>query len=106
MCGCLLHSPNWGPGPNPGMCPDWESNRRPFASQAGTQSTEPHQPMAFMLFLEATNPGNCRAPGFGEHSTLDYHITLSAEGQTLGSLMGLFQEHFRRTAPYLLLQQP
>ena len=22
---------------NPGMCPDWESNRRPFDSQAGTQ---------------------------------------------------------------------
>ena len=29
---------------NPGMCPDWESNQRPFGSQAGTQSTEPHQP--------------------------------------------------------------
>ena len=29
---------------NPGMCPDWESNQRPFCLQAGTQSTEPHQP--------------------------------------------------------------
>ena len=29
---------------NPGMCPDWESNHQPFGSQAGTQSTEPHQP--------------------------------------------------------------
>ena len=29
---------------NPGMCPDWESNLRPFGSQATTQSTEPHQP--------------------------------------------------------------
>ena len=29
---------------NPGTCPDWESNQRPFGSQAGTQSTEPHQP--------------------------------------------------------------
>ena len=29
---------------NPGMCPDWELNWRPFGSQAGTQSTEPHQP--------------------------------------------------------------
>ena len=28
---------------NPGMCPDWESNQRPFGSQAGTQSTGPHQ---------------------------------------------------------------
>ena len=29
---------------DPGMCPDWEPNWRPFGSQAGTQSTEPHQP--------------------------------------------------------------
>ena len=29
---------------NPGMCPGWESNLQPFGSQAGTQSTEPHQP--------------------------------------------------------------
>ena len=28
---------------NPGMCPDWESNLRPFGSQTSTQSTEPHQ---------------------------------------------------------------
>ena len=28
---------------NPGVCPDWESNMRPFSSQASTQSTEPHQ---------------------------------------------------------------
>ena len=29
---------------NSGMCPDWELNQQPFGSQAGTQSTEPHQP--------------------------------------------------------------
>ena len=29
---------------NPGTCPDWESNQRPFGSQAGPQSTEPRQP--------------------------------------------------------------
>ena len=29
---------------NSGRCPDWELNQRPFGSQAGTQSTEPHQP--------------------------------------------------------------
>ena len=29
---------------NPGMCHDWESNWRPFSSQASTQSTESHQP--------------------------------------------------------------
>ena len=35
---------------NPGLCPDWESNRRPFGLQSGTQSTEPHQPGLFVLF--------------------------------------------------------
>ena len=29
---------------NLGTCPDWESKWQPFGSQAGTQSTEPHQP--------------------------------------------------------------
>ena len=33
-----------------GMCPDWESNQQPFGSQAGTQSTEPHQPGQERLF--------------------------------------------------------
>ena len=30
---------------NPGMCPDWELNLQPFGLKAGTQSTEPHQPV-------------------------------------------------------------
>ena len=34
--GCLAHSP--------GMLPGQESNQRPLGSQAGAQSTEPHQP--------------------------------------------------------------
>ena len=29
---------------DPGVCPDWELNHHPFGSQAGTESTEPHQP--------------------------------------------------------------
>ena len=29
---------------NTGKCPDWELNQRPPDSQAGTQSTKPHQP--------------------------------------------------------------
>ena len=36
--------PTGGLAHNPGMCPDWESNQRPFVFQAGTQSTDPHQP--------------------------------------------------------------
>ena len=35
---------------NPGMCPDWESNQQPFSSQAGAQSTEPHQPGLVLIF--------------------------------------------------------
>ena len=37
---------------NPGMCPDWESNWRPFGSQANTQSTEPHQPGLRFFFKD------------------------------------------------------
>ena len=33
---------------DPGMCPDWEANQRPFSLQAGTQSAEPHQPGLFL----------------------------------------------------------
>ena len=43
MCGCLSRASYWGPG-NPGMCPDWESNRRHFGSQARIKTTELHQP--------------------------------------------------------------
>ena len=32
---------------NPGMCPNWELNRRSFGLQTGAQSTEPHQPGTF-----------------------------------------------------------
>ena len=32
------------------MCPDWELNQWPLAMQAGTQSTELHQPGLFLFF--------------------------------------------------------
>ena len=35
---------------NPGMCPDWESNQRPFGLQDGAQSTEPRQPGLNFIF--------------------------------------------------------
>ena len=44
VCGCLSCTPHWGPPCNPGTCCDWELNQQPFGSQAGAQSTEPHQP--------------------------------------------------------------
>ena len=36
---------------NPGMCPHWESNQRPFGSQASTQSTGPNQPGQINLII-------------------------------------------------------
>ena len=54
VCGCLSHAPATSTGDlvhNPGMCPDRELNQQPFGSQAGTQSTEPHQPVPFAIFL-------------------------------------------------------
>ena len=50
---CLSHAPYWGPGltSNPGMCPNWELNRRPFGLQSGAQSIEPHQPGQKFYFL-------------------------------------------------------
>ena len=47
---CLLHPPAGDAACNPGMCRDWESNQRPFGLQAGTQSTEPHQPGIIVHF--------------------------------------------------------
>ena len=44
ICGCLSQTPCWDLACNLSMCPGWESNRQPFASQAHTQSTELHQP--------------------------------------------------------------
>ena len=36
---------------NPGLCPDWELNKRLFGSQAHAQSTEPHQPGQIKFFF-------------------------------------------------------
>ena len=44
--------PDWGPDLQPKNVPYWESNWRPFASQACTQSTELHQPGLFSFFLK------------------------------------------------------
>ena len=53
QCVVASHAPPTGDlVSNPGMCPERELNQRPFGSQAGTQSTEPHQPgHAFHIFL-------------------------------------------------------
>ena len=53
-CQCVVASCAYSTGDlafNPGTCPDWELNQRPFGSQASIQSTEPHQPgLIFLLY--------------------------------------------------------
>ena len=45
QCVVVSHTPPTGDlARNPGTCPNWVLNRRPFGWLAGTQSTEPHQP--------------------------------------------------------------
>ena len=55
MCGCFSRTPTEHLACNPGMCPDWGSNYRPFGLQAGTQSTESYQPELFFFFLNTVN---------------------------------------------------
>ena len=52
---------------NPGMCPDWELNRWTFGSQAGTQSTEPHQPGPVFIFSN----WKCASVNILMHSSLN-----------------------------------
>ena len=44
------------------MYPDWESNWQPFGSQAGAQSTKPHEPGQILLLnANADNAWRIRA---------------------------------------------
>ena len=54
MCGCLSHVPNGEPGPQPRHVPWLGINQWPFSSQAGAQSTEPHQPGLSFIFIVDT----------------------------------------------------
>ena len=40
---------------NPGICPDWVLNFRPFSSQANFQSIELHQPWLYLSFLKRSH---------------------------------------------------
>ena len=52
QCVVASHAPPTGVlAHKPDMCPDWESNRQPFGSQAHPQSTEPHQPGLDFIFF-------------------------------------------------------
>ena len=50
-----LTHPQLGSWPTTQACAlDWESNQQPFDSQAGTQSTEPHQPGCSVFLFDIT----------------------------------------------------
>ena len=51
MCDCLSRAPYWGPGLQPRHMPWLGLNWPPLGSQAGTQSTQPHQPVSFFFFF-------------------------------------------------------
>ena len=65
MCGCLscaaLPPATRDLAYNPGMCPVGELNQQLLASQADTQSTEPHQPgltpFLFVCFFKSSPKG-------------------------------------------------
>ena len=46
---------------NPGLCPDWESNLRPYRSQAGSQPSEATPARAGLLFYELVRACESRA---------------------------------------------
>ena len=83
ICGCLLHAPTGDLACNPGMCPDWEWYRRPFASQAGTQSTELHQPGLIFIFLILYK--NAFFQGCTLEFTKDFIYAISLSTQQPGS---------------------
>ena len=63
QCVVASHTPPTGDlAHNPSICPDWELNQRPFGSQGGTQSTEPHQPEVNVLNLKFRSTGTYIPP--------------------------------------------
>ena len=67
--------PYWRPSPQPSTCPDWESNQRPFGSQAGSQSAEPpSQGSYWVLWL------------LGRSSVCGHHHPVTACARVLFSL--------------------
>ena len=54
QCVVASHTPPIGDLPhNPGMCPDWESNRQPFASQAALNPLN-YTSQGHIVFMETS----------------------------------------------------
>ena len=64
MCGCLLHTPNWGPGLQLRHVPQLGLNWQPLGFQADIQSMEPQQPgpQPLLFLFELINPLSLGTP--------------------------------------------
>ena len=49
MCGCLLHAPNWRPGPQPRHVPQPGTEPQPFSSQSGAPLSHASQGLVDIL---------------------------------------------------------
>ena len=104
MVASHAHPTGTWPTHNPGMCSDWESNHRPFGStEAGAQSTEPHQRGLIFFFKmpEMTGAGG-RLTG-GEGSAFTASQCLSRAQSTAAGLQGHVRESpdaARRGSPW------
>ena len=77
---CLSHAPQLNL--QPGLCPDGELNRRPFALPDHTQPTEPYQPGPFTdIFL--LNKVREEAEECVSRSLLQLHLTGMNSGSKL-----------------------
>ena len=89
QCVVASHMPPTGDlAHNPGTCPDWESNQQPSASQAGAQSTEPHQPGLQFHFRERIS--ECLLYSYlYKHLPLETHMQKLSRWLHLGGRTGL-----------------
>ena len=112
MCGCLLCTPHWGPGPQPRHVLCLGIELQPFGSQASTQSTEPHQPgpspytfnivtdiVEFMSFCCIFSVPSLLCPlfHFSEFCVLIKSYTYSIASHLLAILLYLYHPHQDKT---------
>ena len=75
MCGCLSHALCWGNGPPPRHVPRLGIEpATPFGSQAGIQSTEPHQPGLFVVYEVLFCSFNVLILSYANFSEKDYSV--------------------------------
>ena len=85
---------------NPGMCPDWESNRRPFSLWEDAQATEPHQSGRLLCFLgQIPRSGILRSQGSQVGSWMDVSTLPSRKGGPTYPSVTVCEGEFLRIRP-------